>query len=294
MRFLFVDRITHLAPAQVVRGIKHITCDDYYLCPDEQGKLCFIPSLIGETLGQLAAWNVMVSNGFILRPVAGVVASARLYRPAYVGETLLLESFIDHLDESAVQYHSTARVGDEIVFTIENALGPLLPMEEFIHPNLIRRQFAEINRPGPWPHAVNTFNSEQLSTMLTGKAPPMQFDRILSCEPGVQLIAEKCITRAAPYFQDHFPNKPVLPLTVLLECKLNLAREFVTRAGFEKKYRVREMRRVKMSEFVYPGDVITTTVRVKRHDKDGLVLTYRTELDHKRICVIDTVMTEVL
>ena len=33
---------------------------------------------------------------FSLRPVAGIVAGARLHRPAYIGETLLLESFIDN------------------------------------------------------------------------------------------------------------------------------------------------------------------------------------------------------
>ena len=51
-------------------------------------------------------------------------------------------------------------------------------------------------------------------------------------KPGISLIAEKRVTRAAPYFPDHFPNKPVLPMTVLLECKLNLAREFIARAGY--------------------------------------------------------------
>ena len=293
MRFLFVDRITHLAPGQVVRGIKHVTRDDFYLCPDEQGKLYFIPSLVGETLGQLAAWNVMASNGFILRPVAGMVSCARLHRPAYVGETLLLESVIDNLDETVVQYHSTARIGEELVFTIEGALGPLLPMEDFIHPNLVRRQFSEINRPGSWHESAPLIDCELIPEKPPGSlSPPMLFDRIISCEPGVELSAEKRITRAAAYFPDHFPNKPVLPLTVLLECKLNLAHEFVKRAGFTKKYCVREMRRIKMSEFVSPGDLINTTIKVKRHDQEGLILTYRTELDHKRICVLDVVMVE--
>lgn len=289
MRFLFVDRIMELSPAKLVRGIKHITRDDPYLCYDETGRLSFIPSLIGEALGQLAAWNIMVSNNFTQRPVAGLTARACLCRSVYVGETLLLESFIDHLDEAAVQYHSVARVGDEVVFTIDGALGPLLPMEDFIDPIEVRRQFAEIDRPGKWPCVVPT-TGELLAENTPRRIAPMLFDRILSSEPGVSLYAEKRITRAAPYFPDHFPNKPVLPLTVLLECKLNLAREFIARAGFTKSYQVREVRKIKMKEFVYPGDILVCHLSIKKHDADELVLTYRSEVDGKRVCVLEVVL----
>ncbi len=291
MRFLFVDRIMQLSPAKVVRGIKHITHDDSYLCHDEQGKLCFIPSFIGEALGQLAAWNVMFCHDFTKRPVAGIAARASLLRPAYVGETLFLESFIDSLDESAVQYHSVARVADEVVFTIDGAVGPLLPMADFIDPDDVRRQFAEIDRAGDWPPAMPSSSLECFAAPLLPPAVSMTFDRILHSEPGVTLCAEKRITRAAPYFPDHFPNKPVLPLTALLECKLNLARDFLARAHFAEPYRVREFHKIKMSSFVQPGDVVICYLTVKRHDADSLILTYRSEVEGRRVCVVDVVMT---
>lgn len=288
MRFLFVDRIFELVPAQFVRGIKHITRDDAYLCPDEHGRLCFIPSLIGESLGQLAAWNVMVSNNFTYRPVAGLASKARLVRPAYVGETLLLESYIDSLDDTAVQYHSVARVRDEIVFTIDGALGPLLPMAEFIDEEDVRRQFKEINRPGTWLD-ISTEGEQPLEQFPLGSLPMalMYFDRIVESNPKVMIRAEKRITRAAPYFPDHFPNKPVLPMTVLLECQLNLARDFVKRSDFKVHYVVSELRRIKMSEFIYPGDVVVCTLSVKRQDDEVLILTCRSEVSGKRICVMD-------
>lgn len=293
MRFLFVDRITQLSPAEMIKGIKNITRDDTYLTVDDHGRPCFIPSLIGETLGQLAAWNVMQYNDFSHRPVAGVVARACLHRPAYVGETLLLESYIDALDERAVQYHSSAKVGDELVFSIEGALGPLLPMQEFIDRDTIKAQFAEIYSA--------EYNSECISNIpvmdgvlleqgLGNTIAPMLFDRIIASEPGASLTAEKRITRAAPFFPDHFPNKPVLPMTVLLECKLNLAREFVKRAGYTKDYQVKEFCKIKMNEFVQPGDVIVCHVKVKQHRDDELVLSYRSEVDGKRVCVVDVVL----
>ena len=296
MRFLFVDRMLQLTPGKVVRGIKHITPDDYYLCRDAQGNACFMPSLIGETLGQLAAWNVMLSHDFKLRPVAGVVSSVHWYRSAFVGETLLLESFIDALDDTAVQYHSVASIGDEPVFRIDGALGPLLPMHDFIDESVVRRQFEEVNRPGDWASCVLSSAAsgfESQSHQLNVDPSSTLFDRIIASEPGIKLSAEKRITRAAPYFPDHFPNKPVLPMTILLECKCNLAREFVARAGFAQRYQLQEMRKIKMNVFVLPGDVLTTHLTVKKQDENELVLSFRSEVEGKRVCVLDMVLKPI-
>ena len=289
MRFLFVDRILNSSKGKTIQGIKHITSDDHYLSSDENGRYYFPTSLIGETLGQLAAWNVMEHLDFAKRPVAGVVASAKLVRRAFVGETLLLESIIDSLDESSVHYHSIARVGDEVVFTIDGALGPLLPMTDFIDIESARRQFTLINRPGAWP--VNTPSSfDPIFKKIQRVNSSMTFDALLTSESGVQLSAVKYINYAAPYFPDHFPRKPVLPLTILLECKLNLAREFIDRAHFATPYQAVEMRRIKMNDFVLPGDILICYVKVKRQDEHELVLSFRSEVEGKRVCVMELVL----
>ncbi len=289
MRFLFVDRILQLSsPASSIRGMKHITRDDAYLCPDERGRLCFMPAIIGETLGQLTAWAVMAQNEFTQRPVAGIVASAKLHRPAYVGDTLELESWIDALDDRAVEYHGEVRVNSELVFSLDGALGPMLPMEEFIDVQTVRRQFAEINRPGEWPLPAKqpaVLPSELVKTPLA-----LRFDYYTVNEPGVRLGAVKLITRAAPYFPDHFPHKPVLPLTVLLECKMNLAKEFLNYAGLQDIYRVHVLRRIKMSDFVYPGDEVHCMMTVKQQDTDEMILQFRSEVAGKRICVLEIVL----
>ncbi len=294
MSFLFVDRIVELIPGERILGIKHISRDDFYLTDDAQGKPCFIPSLIGETLGQLAAWNVMHRNEFTFRPVAGVVNCAKLHRSAYVGDTLLLESFIDVIDDKAVQYHSVARVGDELVFSVEGALGPLLPMTDFISTEEIRRQFAEIYHPSEWTEMSTVVNREaigcELGALSTATVAPMMFDRVLSIEPGAALTAEKRVSKSAPYFPDHFPYRPVLPMTVLLECKINLAKEFLTHAKYDVDYQVSELRKIKMSDFILPGDIVICQVKVKRHSDDELILSYRSEVDGKRVCVVDVVL----
>ncbi|MDF1645892.1 MAG: hydroxymyristoyl-ACP dehydratase [Legionellaceae bacterium] len=293
MHFLFVDRILLLEPGAKTLGVKHVTSDDYYLVMDETtGRRCFVPTLVGETVGQLAAWNVMVSCDFTKRPVAGIAEFARLHRPVYVGETLLLASEIIKLDDSMVQYKAEARVGEALVFEL-SALGPLLPMDDFIAEDVVHAQFDALNRPGEISDALLSSKPLVESDSLVNPQVEslVQFDQILEHEPGVFIRAEKRITRAAPYFQDHFPKKPVLPMTILLECVMNLGRTFTREAGFEQPYRVQEMRRIKMNDFVAPGDMITADLSIKSHQDGLLVLKCRVSRFEKRVCLLELVMT---
>jgi 3-hydroxymyristoyl/3-hydroxydecanoyl-(acyl carrier protein) dehydratase len=291
MHFLFVDCITLLEPGGKTLGIKHVTPDDYYLVTDETSRRCFVPALVGETVGQLAAWNVMVSCDFTKRPVAGIADYARLHRPVYVGETLQLSSELQKLDEKMVQYVAEARVGSEVVFEL-SALGPLLPMDDFIEQDLVRAQFDLLNRPAEFPleQPVSEPLYEPDALVNPRVESLVQFDRILQHEPGVSISAEKRITKSAPYLQDHFPKKPVLPMTILLECVMSLGRTFTREAGFNKPYIVQEMRRIKMNSFVTPGDVVIAQLKIKSHQDGILVLQCRVSRFDKKVCILELVM----
>ncbi len=289
MKFLFVDRITALIPRVSVQGIKHVTHEDYYLQQDDADRWYFIPALLGETLGQLAAWNVMMSRDFSVRPVAGIVSSAVFYRAAYVGETLLLDATIDSLDESAVLYHGEVRVGDEVIFRLDGALGPLLPMADFIDESFVRRQFAEINLPGEWTALPIGANLNHLQ--VGAHSPQMAFDVYGAYEPGVSLTAQKAVTRAASYFADHFPNKPVLPMSVLIESFISLAQELLTRSGIVLESVSKTLRRMKMTDFIHPGDVVEGSVTIKRQEAHEVAVLCRAFVQGKRIGVLEIVFT---
>ncbi len=299
MRFLFVDRITDLSQNMVARGIKHVTRDDFYVCQDHLGAWCLIPSVMGETVGQLAAWHVMMQHDFQLRPVAGIAGCATFYRPAYVGETMEVETTIDALDQTVVQYHGEARVHGEVVFRLEGAFGPLLPMEQFIDTAIVRRQFDEINRPyaptyqEPFENVAFTNEQRIGSFEPIAHVASMEFDQVVLHEPGRQIVALKHITRAAPYFPDHFPNKPVLPMTVLLESFLNLGQVFIQREGIPGHFACLKVRRVKMSDFISPGDIITGTITLKNQTPEELVFHCRCDVSGKRVGVLELTMVKI-
>lgn len=46
---------------------------------------------------------------------------------------------------------------------------------------------------------------------LPHRYPFLLVDRVLECQPGERLLALKNVSMNEPFFQGHFPGKPVMP-----------------------------------------------------------------------------------
>lgn len=288
MSFLFVDSIVELVEGEYVKGIKHVTYDDLYLSYDWEDNICFPSALIGETLGQLAAWNVMQCHDFELRPVAGIAANVTLLQAVKPGDTLVLESFIDKLDSEVVEYHSLASVNSQCVFKLGSALGPLLSMADFIDRPTVKNQFDQIIQTNLEANEALTMQACQ-PIQQTRWQPKVHFDfdAILELKPGHSLSAVKLINKSAPYFADHFPLKPVMPMTVLLESQLRLARYFLLQSDLGQGLKKFEIRRAKMNEFVSPGSQVHCQLKLKSCSHDEIVIAFRSEVNGQRVCVAE-------
>lgn len=291
MSFLFVDKIVELVEGEYIKGIKHISFDDPYLAQDKDKQLYFPPSLIGETLGQLAAWNAMSYLDFQYRPVAGIASGAKMLHKVKPGDTLVLESFINKLDEDAVEYHSEAKVNSTTVFRLESALGPMLPMEDFIAKDEVINHFHQLTQELGKAQSCDSLTQIDVSHWL-GRSEVcanthLDFDAVTEMQPGESLKAIKLVNRAAPYFADHFPRKPVLPMTVLLEAKMRLAAYFIEASQLGESISHCEIKRAKMSEFVYPGSVLNCHLKVKSASPEQIVISFRSEVANKRVCIAE-------
>lgn len=291
MNFLFVDRILSLEPGKRTVGLKHITPRDNYLTQGTSGQPVLLTAILGETLGQLCAWNVIHRYDFKLRPVAGVVDQVTIYDEAVVGDTVLLESVIDRLDEQAVYYHSVATVRGKKIFTIDQALGPMLPMDTFNDPEEVKAQFKLLHRPGEF----TDLPAPEMNCHLDTAGLPVQedYDHLLLWERGVSLVAQKNVSLQAPYFVDHFPRKPVLPMTILLSCKLALAKRFLDDMlgpQVSAQFKPHQIRRIKMNEFVSPGESVVTTLKLKSQTSEEIRLQFSSVVDGKRVCVAEAIM----
>jgi len=274
--FHFVDQILELDPGRHALGIKRVTSSDTFVRSNAGGVSTLLSCIIGEALGQLGAWSVMAAKDFALRPVAGVVGEVAISGEAAVGDSVLLDTTIDSVTDEAVFYHAAASVGGATVLRLENTLGPLLPMEQFNDPTEMRERFARIRQLG---------DSAGESQTGEGTAAPfdLSFDEILSFEGCKEATAIRTLSGGEAFLRDHFPRKPVLPLSLLLESLLQLGQELLEDGG--PRFVPNGASKVKMSRFVEPGSSLVAKVQVTERGAENALMKFRCEVEGERVCV---------
>lgn len=280
--FHFVDRIVRFEPGRHAVGVKHVTAADAFLYT-RNGARSLRSCIVGEALGQLAAWVVMQANGFSLRPVAGIARDVEISGTAVPGDALVLDATIDSVGDGVVGYHALATVGGRRILAIDEGLGPLLPLEEFDDPDRLRRHFARIQGPdGAEAVPPGAGNPTPLAPSW------IEFDQIRSWDAGRSAEAGKRISAAWPFFGDHFPRKPVFPLSLLLECLLGLGETLL--ADVEPAAAPllpARIRRVKMNRFIEPGETVIARAEVRSRSGADAALAFRCEVEGQRACIAE-------
>lgn len=64
---------------------------------------------------------------------------------------------------------------------------------------------------------MNKMEIREILNYLPHRFPFLLIDRVLSCEPGKNIVAVKNVAINEPYFQGHFPGNPVMPGVMILE-----------------------------------------------------------------------------
>ena len=179
--FSFVDRITQ--PGVHVRGVYQIP----------SGISEFPISLVAEACGQLAAWMAMATLDFKLRPVAGIAPVIELLGSVHPGQTLELASDIESLDAEAVAYSSVANVNGTPVLRLQHCVGPMVPLEDYDDPVLVKARYELLCGAGATPGAFRG-------------VPPLALE-YTGGEIGKSASAILRVPPAADFFADHFPHR---------------------------------------------------------------------------------------
>lgn len=201
--FSFVDQIDSIESG-VIQG--------RYFIPQSIGE--FPLALVGEAIGQLAAWHAMSETDFEMRPMAGLAAKVSLLGDVHPGDTLELHAEISSLSQQAMSYGGHATLKGKDVLQLEGCVGPMLPVEQFDSPEDLRKRYAEL---------------------LTGAAttggfpgiPEPQMELTGATETKVEATFQ--VPDEAPYFADHFPRMPVVPGTLQIDVQQRLVQELLSR-----------------------------------------------------------------
>jgi 3-hydroxymyristoyl/3-hydroxydecanoyl-(acyl carrier protein) dehydratase len=245
--FSFVDRIHSVQPGVQIRGS--------YAIPS--GIADFAPSLVAEAVGQLAAWASLAAVDFKCRPVAGLAAKIELLSQVRPGQTLELTADLESVDTEAVSYGGTAHADGKPVIRLQHCVGPMMPIEDFDDPQLLRNRFALLQREGAVPGAF-------------GGVPHFPLEH-LHGEAGKSLRATLHVPTSAPFFGDHFPRRPVFPGTLLMNANLELVAMLAAQLPAPAaggRWALTCVSDVKLRAFTPPGETLEIEARVNQLSTD--------------------------
>ena len=111
---------------------------------------------------------------------------------------------------------------------------------------------------------VLSFDIEQIMEMIPHRYPFLLIDKITECVPGKYVKGYKNLTFNEPFFQGHFPQKPIMPGVLQLEAMAQMGAGIImTKEEFKGKLVVYAgIDGARFKAMVKPGDRLDINVEL--------------------------------
>lgn len=111
---------------------------------------------------------------------------------------------------------------------------------------------------------LNQLDIDEIIQLLPHRFPFLMVDRVLDYEKGKTLRAIKNVTVNEPFFQGHFPNKPIFPGVLILEAMAQatgiLAFKSIEELTPGQLYYFASIDKARFKKPVVPGDQLVLDV----------------------------------
>jgi len=110
----------------------------------------------------------------------------------------------------------------------------------------------------------------EILTLLPHKYPFLLVDRVLEFEPAKRIIAIKNVTVNEPFFQGHFPGRPIMPGVLILEAMAQAGGilAFKSFPGMRGSVFFTGIDGARFRKPVTPGDQLRFDVEVVKHRRE--------------------------
>ena len=110
---------------------------------------------------------------------------------------------------------------------------------------------------------------DEVLAHIPQRYPVLMIDRVKECEPGKRVVALKNVSANEPYFQGHFPGRPIMPGVLILEAMAQAAGVLVFSGRDAKReadsvYYYVGIDNARFKKPVVPGDQLEVEVRLER------------------------------
>ena len=124
---------------------------------------------------------------------------------------------------------------------------------------------------------------------LPHRYPFLLIDRIRTVEPGKRIVALKNVTINEPFFQGHFPQRPIMPGVLILEAMAQAAGILVFRTQGNKPdansiYYLAGIDKARFKRPVVPGDQLEIEVMIERGLRGVWKFSCKAHVDGALVC----------
>ena len=135
---------------------------------------------------------------------------------------------------------------------------------------------------------------QHIQSLLPHRYPFLLVDRVIEVEPGKRLVAIKHVTINEPFFQGHFPSKPVMPGVLLIEAMAQATGLLAMESAEVPKEAIYYLVGVDKARFkrpVMPGDQLVFEVEVLKHRREIWVFAAEAKVDGSAVASAEIMCT---
>jgi 3-hydroxyacyl-[acyl-carrier-protein] dehydratase len=137
----------------------------------------------------------------------------------------------------------------------------------------------------PASAAIGPLNIERVMAALPHRYPMLLVDRVESLDPDKGIVAIKAVTINEPFFQGHFPGRPIMPGVLIVEALAQaagvLAVEALGLAGTGKLVYFMAIEGAKFRQPVEPGVLLRLEVEFVQKRRSVCKFAGRATIDGK-------------
>ena len=113
---------------------------------------------------------------------------------------------------------------------------------------------------------MSVYTAKEIMEIIPHRYPFLLIDTIEEIEPGVRAVGKKCVSMNEPYFQGHFPGKPVMPGVLIIEALAQVgAVAMLAQESFKGKTAYfAGIQNARFREKILPGDVLMLETEITK------------------------------